>query len=304
MVEAAKTISDSDLAFISRLEAFCQEGDFQKFLQKLGDEHCLKFEDDTDEQSLECYAIFQSYVEQLDVKLDLFLEVEKISAEDMFKICQRVYKKDSENLVCLNWILASVEYPKFVAMMLEFKTIIQGGKQWKESEKDAAEYAEQQKQQQEYFKKLAEKGPEQEYKDTGKPRVLITGINGFVGSQITMAFLKHGGYQVRGSIRNKNDPKKFNEVMKAFGEYLPLIELVEMELMDAPSVDRAVQGCKFVIHAACPNPAKAPKDEKIVIRPAVEGTQTVLKAAQKHKVKRVVVTSSIASVFMRSDATH
>jgi dihydroflavonol-4-reductase len=92
--------------------------------------------------------------------------------------------------------------------------------------------------------------------------------------------------------------------MKAFGEYLPLIELVEMELMDPPSVDRAVQGCKYVIHTACPNPSKAPKDEKLVIRPATEGTQTVLKAAQAHKVKRVVVTSSIASVFMRSDATH
>jgi hypothetical protein len=73
----------------------------------------------------------------------------------MFRICQRAYKRDSENLVCLNWILASVEYPKFVAMMLEFKTIIQGGKQWKETEKDAQDYAEQQRQQQEYYQKLA-----------------------------------------------------------------------------------------------------------------------------------------------------
>ncbi len=63
-------------------------------------------------------------MEQLDQKLDDFLIVEKIEAEDMFRICQRVYRQDSENLVCLNWILASVEYPKFVAMMLEFKTII------------------------------------------------------------------------------------------------------------------------------------------------------------------------------------
>lgn len=50
--------------------------------------------------------------------------MENIGAEDMFRICQRAYRRDSENLVCLNWILASVEYPKFVAMMLEFKTII------------------------------------------------------------------------------------------------------------------------------------------------------------------------------------
>jgi hypothetical protein len=55
------------------------------------------------------------------VKLDEFLIAEKMEAEDMFKICQRAYKADSENLVSLNWILASVEYPKFVAMMLEFK---------------------------------------------------------------------------------------------------------------------------------------------------------------------------------------
>jgi hypothetical protein len=45
-----------------------------------------------------------------------------------------------------------------------------------------------------------------------------------------------------------------------------------MELMDAPSVDRAVAGCKYVIHTACPNPSKAPKDEKLVMRPAIEGT--------------------------------
>ena len=77
-----------------------------------------------------------------------------------------------------------------------------------------------------------------------------------------------------------------------------------MELMDAPSVDRAVAGCKYVIHTACPNPSKAPKDEKLVMRPAIEGTQTVLQAAQRHGVKRVVVTSSIASIFMRSEKTH
>jgi hypothetical protein len=32
-----------------------------------------------------------------------------------------------------------------------------------------------------------------------------------------MAFLKHGGYAIRGTLRNKSDPKKFNEDLKAFG---------------------------------------------------------------------------------------
>ncbi len=44
-----------------------------------------------------------------------------------------------------------------------------------------------------------------------------------------------------------------------------------------------------------------PKDENVMIRPAVEGTLAVLKAAHKHKVKRVVVTSSLSSIVMKNE---
>jgi dihydroflavonol-4-reductase len=99
---------------------------------------------------------------------------------------------------------------------------------------------------------------------------LITGINGYIGSQVCMTFLKHGGYQIRGTVRNKQDPKKFGELLKAFGqEYLSQIELFDMELMDTPSIERAVAGCQYIVHIASPNPSKAPKDDSIVIRPAV-----------------------------------
>jgi nucleoside-diphosphate-sugar epimerase len=117
--------------------------------------------------------------------------------------------------------------------------------------------------------------------------------------------LKHGGYQIRGTLRNKSDPKKFNEVLKAFGkDQLSLIELVDMELNDYPSIERAVAGCKYVIHAACPNPSKAPKNDAPLIQAGSEGTTNVLKAAYAAKVKRVVVTCSIASIFMRTEANH
>ena len=54
----------------------------------------------------------------------------------------------------------------------------------------------------------------------------------------------------------------FNEVMKAFGQdYLSQIELVDMELSDHPSIQKAVKGCDFIVHSASPNPSKAPKDE-------------------------------------------
>ena len=37
-----------------------------------------------------------------------------------------------------------------------------------------------------------------------------------------------------------------------------------------------------------------------MIRPAVEGTLAVLKAAYKHKVKRVVITSSLSAIMMKN----
>ncbi len=58
------------------------------------------------------------------------------------------------------------------------------------------------------------------------------------------------------------------------------------------------------MHSASPNPSKAPKDQSVVIRPNVEGTTNILRASQAAGVKRVVVTCSIASVFMKTEANH
>ena len=41
-----------------------------------------------------------------------------------------------------------------------------------------------------------------------KPVVTITGISGFVGSHICYAFLKDGGFRVRGTVRDKFNEKK------------------------------------------------------------------------------------------------
>lgn len=43
-----------------------------------------------------------------------------------------------------------------------------------------------------------------------------------------------------------------------------------------------------------------PKDENELVKPAVEGTLSVLKAAHKHKVQRVVITSSVAAVMFKN----
>ena len=60
---------------------------------------------------------------------------------------------------------------------------------------------------------------------------------------------------------------------------------------------RVVEGCSHVLHTASPFPASTPKDpEKEIIQPAVEGALSVLRACAKHRVTRVVLTSSVAAV--------
>lgn len=75
------------------------------------------------------------------------------------------------------------------------------------------------------------------------------------------------------------------------------LELVEADLMQDEGWQEAVRDCTYVIHMASPFPAANPSNEEEVIRPAVDGTVRVLRAAQQvGGVKRVVLTSSIASI--------
>jgi len=130
-----------------------------------------------------------------------------------------------------------------------------------------------------------------------KPRVVITGISGFLGSQVTAYFLRDGGYTIRGTVRDTKNEKKLAPLRKAFGEDFARIELVEADLLKPESLDQAIAGCQYVVHTASPFPIEMPKDESVLVRPAVEGTLAVMRAAHKHGVRRVVVTSSVAAVM-------
>ena len=52
------------------------------------------------------------------------------------------------------------------------------------------------------------------------------------------------------------------------------------------------------MHTASPFPIAAPKHEDELIKPALEGTTAVLKACHQNKVKRLVITSSIAAIMV------
>ena len=133
--------------------------------------------------------------------------------------------------------------------------------------------------------------------ESSKKKVVITGITGFLGSHVCDYFLKDGSFEVRGTVRDKNNETKLAPLRKAFGENFNKLELVEADLLKPETIDEAIKGCDYVIHTASPFPIEEPKDENVLIRPAVEGTLAAVKAAHKYKVKRIVITSSVAAIM-------
>jgi uncharacterized protein YbjT (DUF2867 family) len=53
-----------------------------------------------------------------------------------------------------------------------------------------------------------------------KPKVLITGITGYVGSQVTHYFLKDGGFAVKGTVRDPSNAERLAPLKKSFGDEL------------------------------------------------------------------------------------
>jgi dihydroflavonol-4-reductase len=74
------------------------------------------------------------------------------------------------------------------------------------------------------------------------------------------------------------------------------LSFAEADLESDAGWSAAVAGCAHVLHLASPFPAAQPRDEQDLIRPAVEGTLRVLRAAVAAGVERLVQTSSMAAV--------
>jgi dihydroflavonol-4-reductase len=56
--------------------------------------------------------------------------------------------------------------------------------------------------------------------------------------------------------------------------------LVNADLTNPESLNKAIEGCDFVVHTASPFPPAVPRHEDDIIKPAVEGTLAVMKAAR------------------------
>ncbi len=127
--------------------------------------------------------------------------------------------------------------------------------------------------------------------------VLLTGVSGFIAKHIALKLL-NAGYRVRGTLRRMD---RADEVRAALAPYLTehagALTFVQADLESDAGWADAFQDVSALVHTASPFPIAQPKDPAIVIRPAVEGTERVLKAAAAAGVTRVVLTSSSVAVL-------
>ena len=120
--------------------------------------------------------------------------------------------------------------------------------------------------------------------------ILVTGASGFVGSAVTR-HLVQAGQQVRTLVRPTS--------MRINLAHLP-VEIVEGDLGDPDSLARAMTGVRFLFHVAADYRLWA-RDPQDIVRTNVDGTRTVMNAALRAGVERIVYTSSVATLKARPD---
>src|SRR5579863_9891770 len=118
----------------------------------------------------------------------------------------------------------------------------------------------------------------------------VTGATGFVGSHVARALAEQGA-DLRLLIRSTSDLRNI-EGLNA--------ERVVGDLRDPASIEKAMAGCEVVFHVAADYRLWV-RDPEQMYRSNIEGTRAILEAARKNRVRRVVYTSSVATMGFKSN---
>jgi len=121
-------------------------------------------------------------------------------------------------------------------------------------------------------------------------KAFVTGATGFVGSHVARVLTEQGA-DLRLLVRSSSEPRNI-QALKA--------DRVVGDLRDPASIEKAMAGCDAVFHVAADYRLWVREPEQMY-RANVEGTRAVLDAARKNRVRRVVYTSSVATMGFTSN---
>ena len=118
----------------------------------------------------------------------------------------------------------------------------------------------------------------------------VTGATGFVGSHVARVLAQQGA-ELRLLVRSGSDLRNIRE-LKA--------EQATGDLRETASLKKAMVGCDVLFHVAADYRLWVPDPDQMY-RSNVEGTRAILEAARENGVRRVIYTSSVATMGFTSN---
>src|SRR3982074_3287233 len=113
----------------------------------------------------------------------------------------------------------------------------------------------------------------------------VAGATGFLGAHVARVLAEHGA-TLRLLVRPSSDLRNLQGLNA---------ETATGDLRDPASLETAMAGCDTVFHVAAAHRLWV-RDPEQMYQSNVEGTRAILAAARKNGVRRVVCTSSVATV--------
>ena len=126
-------------------------------------------------------------------------------------------------------------------------------------------------------------------------KALLTGISGYIAMHCAKELLKRD-YHINATVRNLDKVEDIKNALSALSLDVNKIQFFQADLLSDDNWEDAMADCEYVMHVASPYPLNQPKDESVLIKPAVEGTERVVSLAIKNNVKKIVLTSSVVAV--------
>ena len=126
-------------------------------------------------------------------------------------------------------------------------------------------------------------------------KALLTGISGYIAMHCAKELLKRN-YHINATVRNLDKVEDIKNALSALSLDVNKIQFFQADLLSDDNWEDAMADCEYVMHVASPYPLNQPKDESVLIKPAVEGTERVVSLAIKNNVKKIVLTSSVVAV--------
>ncbi|MGH6634618.1 MAG: hopanoid-associated sugar epimerase [Gammaproteobacteria bacterium] len=121
-------------------------------------------------------------------------------------------------------------------------------------------------------------------------RILITGASGFVGAAVLRKLIERG-HEMRVLIRAGSSRVNLEGLR---------VEIVVGDLRDRPSLEQAVRTCEALYHVAADYRLWA-HDPQELYHTNVTGTRNIVLAAADAGVRRIVYTSSVATLGLHPD---